>query len=72
MDDDLRSFLAAACLLGGGGNVNNPVPIDDVTDIDKGARYIPGEVTLARRRGERVMFNPEQHTWSLPDGREIT
>lgn len=66
--DDLVGFLAAACLLGGGGNENNFVPIDDVQDFQKGARYIPGEVTLARRQGRRVVFHPDQKKWMMPDG----
>lgn len=68
---DFPTFMAAAALLSGGRNEGAAVPIDDATDVQNGARYIPGEVTLARRRGERVVFNPEQHTWRMPDGSEI-
>jgi hypothetical protein len=31
-------------------------PMSDAEDLGRGARFIPGEVTLARRRGERVEF----------------
>lgn len=34
-----------------------------------GARYIPGDVTVARRLGQRVVFHPERHEWTFPDGR---
>lgn len=68
---DFRTFLAAAALLGGGRNEGAAVPIDDAADAMQGARYIPGEVTLARRRGERVVFSPETHTWRMPDGRVL-
>lgn len=69
--NDLATFLAAAALLSGGRNEGAAVPIDDATDAMHGARYIPGEVTLARRRGERVVFHPERHKWTMPDGSEI-
>lgn len=31
-------------------------PASDAADLQRGARFIPGEVTLARRRGEKVRF----------------
>lgn len=71
MDHTLASFLAAAALLSGGKNEGAIVPVDDATDALNGARHIPGEVTLARRRGERVVFHPERHVWTMPDGREV-
>lgn len=46
-------------------------PMSDVSDFNKGARYIPGQVTDARRRGEHVQFNPEKHQWTMPDGTKI-
>lgn len=69
--DFFTQFLMAAALASGGRNEGAAVPIDDATDALHGARYIPGEVTLARRRGERVVFSPETHTWRMPDGREV-
>jgi hypothetical protein len=47
-------FLANA--MGGGGDRNQSFPQSDAEDFSRGARFIPGEVTLARRRGERVDF----------------
>lgn len=72
MDKDLLTFLSAVSLMSGGTNRDALVPGDDVADIAAGARLIPGEVTLARRRGERVVFHPERHAWTLPGGVEIT
>ena len=66
--DDLFACLAAACLMGGGGNEGNAVPIDDIQDFNQGAKYIPGEVTMARRKGERVVYHPEKNQWQMPDG----
>lgn len=52
------------------GNKNRGAmfPAADVKDFEKGARYIPSEVTLARRNGETVVFDREHHQWTLPDG----
>jgi hypothetical protein len=41
--------------------------------LSRGLRFIPGEVTLARRRGERVEFVQECSSpccwyWQFPDG----
>lgn len=68
---DLANFLTAASLLSGGTNAGALVPVDDATDALAGARYIAGEVTMARRRGERVVFHPERHVWTMPDGQEV-
>ncbi|MHC4183584.1 MAG: hypothetical protein ACYSR0_09570 [Planctomycetota bacterium] len=54
--------------MGGGGDRNQAFPQSDVDDLQNGARYIPGQVTLARRRGEKVAFNPAKCEWTLPDG----
>jgi len=48
-------------------------PMDDSADFAKGVRFVPSEVTLARRRGERVVFvqdcrNPCCWRWDFPDG----
>lgn len=47
-------FLANA--LGGGGDQGQSFPQSDAEDLSRGLRFIPGEVTMARRRGERVIF----------------
>jgi hypothetical protein len=70
MDSQLFALLSAASLMGGGGNAGALVPIDDVTDLANGARYIPGDVTDARRAGKRVVFHPERQVWTMPDGSE--
>mgnify|MGYP003393584147 CR=1 FL=1 len=65
---DFGQFATIAALLSGGRNVGAMFPIDDATDIRNGARYIPGDVTMARRAGKRVLFDAEKHEWTLPDG----
>lgn len=52
----LGHILSIASLLGGGGDVNRAFPNSDADDMSSGARWIPGDVTLARRRGELVRF----------------
>lgn len=58
------------------GDKGASFPRSDAEDLSRGARFIPGEVTLARRRGEKVQFNTDcQNTccwyWKLPDGTRI-
>lgn len=38
------------------GDTGASFPRSDAEDLSRGLRFIPGEVTLARRRGERVDF----------------
>lgn len=45
--------------MGGGGDAGNLFPQSDSDDLRHGLRFIPGEVTLARRRGEKVNFVKE-------------
>jgi len=64
-------FLANA--IGGGGDKGQSFPRSDAEDLSRGLRFIPGEVTLARRRGERVQFVQNCHNqccwyWQFPDG----
>lgn len=40
----------------GGGDRGKSFPRSDAEDMNQGLRFIPGEVTVARRRGERVEF----------------
>jgi len=53
---DLRLMGALLNAMGGGGDAGNVFPASDADDLGKGAQFIPGEVTQARRRGERVAF----------------
>lgn len=43
---------------------------EDAADFRAGASWIPGEVTLARRRHEPVAFNPADG-WTLRSGAHI-
>ncbi len=76
-DDFMAAFAALANALGGeqGRDVGAMMPQSDVDDFRNGARWIPGEVTLARRRGEKVDFVQEgeqsEWYWQMPDGRRI-
>jgi len=67
-NDFLGGFGLLNNALSGGGNRNNPFPEDDAIDLRNGARYIPGEVTIARRNGKIVTFYPHEHKWEMPDG----
>ena len=72
MSDDL--FCAFGLLInamGGGGDVGQVFPESDANDLRYGARYIPGEVTIARRSGEQVTFDARSHKWTFRDGRVI-
>jgi hypothetical protein len=62
--------------MGGDGDRGNMFPASDADDFGKGARFIPSEVTLARRRGEKVMFVQECNNqccwyWLMEDGIRI-
>jgi hypothetical protein len=50
-------------------------PSSDAADLGRGARFIPGEVTLARRRGERVEFRDRCTRvcwyWLFEDGSRV-
>lgn len=50
-------------------------PRSDAEDFSRGVRFVPGEVTLARRRGERVNFvsncTPVCWYWEMTDGTRI-
>ena len=55
------------------GDRNASFPRSDAEDLSRGLSFIPGEVTLARRRGEKVYFqqpcdNPCCWYWQFPDG----
>lgn len=53
---DIAAFGFLINALGGGGNKGSVFPENDANDFFKGARFIPGEVTLARRAGQTVDF----------------
>lgn len=71
------AFLASA--LGGSrngdGDTGAMMPRSDAEDMSKGARFIPGAVTEARREGEKVEFitecGPNCWYWKMPDGSRI-
>jgi hypothetical protein len=72
--DELTLFAFLANAMGGGGDRGQSFPRSDAEDLSRGARFIPGEVTLARRRGEIVTFEqPCDYSsccwyWQFQDG----
>jgi hypothetical protein len=54
--DEIVSTMYLANALEGGGDIGRGVPHSDAEDFGRGARFIPNEVTLARRKGLRVAF----------------
>ena len=57
---------------GGDGDTGASFPRTDAEDMSKGARFILGGVTLARRASKRVNFvtecGPNCWYWEMPDG----
>lgn len=47
----MLGFLSNA-LFDGGGDRGATFPRSDVEDLSRGLRFIPGEVTVARRQGD--------------------
>lgn len=68
-------FGALVNMMSGGGDRGNIFPQSDADEMRNGARFIPGQVTEARRRGETVTFTQECGKccwfWELPDGTRI-
>lgn len=69
-------FLANAMKTRGmGGDRDASFPRSDAEDLSRGCRFVPGEVTMARRRGERVQFVGSCWMccwyWQMPDGSRI-
>jgi len=69
-----RAFLLAA--MGEGGDKGQAFPQSDAEDLSRGAAYIPHEITLARRRGDKVQFCTDCQFascwyWQMPDGSRI-
>lgn len=60
---------------GDDGDTGALFPRTDAEDMSKGARFIPGEVTLARQAGKGVNFvtecGPNCWYWEMPDGSRI-
>lgn len=60
---------------GGDGDTDASFPRSDAEDLSRGCRFIPGEVTMARRRGERVSFVSDCGQccwyWQMSDGSRI-
>ncbi len=57
----------------GEGDYRAHFPRSDAQDIANGARFIPGDVTLERREGKRVLFvrdcgSPNCWYWEFSDG----
>ena len=74
-NDPLIVLGILASAFGGGGDRGNSFPQRDADDFQKGVRFVPGEVTLARRRGEQVTFVNKCGQccwyWQMPDGSRI-
>lgn len=72
MTADERSLMMSTGILDnaiqGGGDRGRSFPESDAMDLRNGAAFIPGEVTIARRAGQRVAYDSASRTWSFPDG----
>ena len=71
--NELAGFGFLINAMGGGGDKGQSFPQSDAEDLSRGLAFIPGEVTMARRRGERVQFvqmckNPCCWYWDFRDG----
>lgn len=64
-------FLGRVAAVHGGAEIS---PVDQA-DLKKGAQYVPGEVSGARKRGVVVTFHQSGATgawfWRFPDGKRI-
>lgn len=74
--NDLAAFgFLVNALSDKGGDSGAMFPRSDAEDLSKGARFIPGEVTLVRRSGQQVRFvnecGPNCWYWKMPDGSRI-
>jgi len=72
---DIADFGALISALGGGGDRGNAFPESDADELRGGARFIPGEVTTARRAGEKVRFvkncSPCCWYWEFQNGTRV-
>jgi len=73
--DGMAAFGLLVNAMSGGGDHNAAFPRSDAEDMSCGARFIPGEVTLARRAGQTVRFISSCASccwyWEMPDGSRI-
>lgn len=75
--DELSTFGFLAAAMGGGGDRGQSFPQSDADDFGRGARFIPGEITMDRRAGKRVEFvqpdddKPAEWYWLREDGSRI-
>jgi len=74
-DDEIKmvAFGIAASAKDGWKNKGASFPLSDVDDMRQGARFIPAQVTYARREGRRVNFvqkcgSPCCWYWEFPEG----
>lgn len=72
---ELGAFGALISAMGGGGDAGNMFPQSDADDLRQGCRFIPGNVTVARRGGQTVRFvnscGPCCWYWEFSDGSRI-
>jgi hypothetical protein len=80
MDDVTRlGFMVSAMTSGNSkdGDTGAVFPVSDAEDMSRGAQYVPGEVTVARRKGQKVNFisncdySASCWYWEMPDGNRI-
>jgi hypothetical protein len=73
--NQMTGFGALINVMYGGGDVGQSFPQSDADDSASGALFIPREVTLARRHGEKVTFvtNCSRNCWfwEMPNGSRI-
>jgi hypothetical protein len=73
---DVTAMMFLANAINGSGDKGQTVPYSDVEDLSRGLKFIPGEVTMARREGQRIPFvQPCSHQccwyWQFPDQSKI-
>ena len=70
--NEIARFGLLINTMDGGGDAGQAFPRTDAEDLGCGLRFIPGEVIMARRRGERVEFvqrcSPCCWYWQFQDG----
>lgn len=68
-------FVAAMESSGGDGDSGSTFPRSDAEDFGRGAQFIPGKVTDARRSGQKVTFitncSPNCWYWQMPNNSRI-
>jgi len=76
-NNPLANFGMLINALGGGGDRGQSFPASDAEDFSRGVRFVPGEVTMARREGKAVRFDASCQTsktcwfWQMLDGERI-